>query len=80
MKNLSILISEHFFLDLASLGEARPSISSNISFFLTIIDLEVVLKEFLALTDLMKAWVFCIYKAMKVIIVNKNKDFVLATF
>ncbi len=55
MKNLEIFISKNFFFDLALLSEVRQKISHNISFSLTIIDLEVVLKELLDLVDLTKA-------------------------
>ena len=49
MKNLEILISESFFLGLASLEETRQGISRSISLFLTIIDLKVVSRELLSL-------------------------------
>lgn len=39
MKNLDIMIFGHFFFDLASLGEAKQSISYNISFSPTIINM-----------------------------------------
>ncbi len=80
MKNLSILISERFFLGLASLGEARQSISHSISFSLTIIDLEVVLRELLGQADLTRAQAFCIHESMEVIMVSKDKDLVFAAF
>ncbi len=80
MKNWGVLISESLFFGLTSLGEARQNISHSISFFLIIIDLEVVSREFLSLTDLTKAQAFCIHKSMEVIIVNKNKDLVFVAF
>lgn len=54
MKNLEILIFEGFFLGLAFLGNAKQGIRSRISFSPMIIDLEVVLKEFLYPADLIK--------------------------
>ncbi len=78
MKNLSILISERFFLGLASLWEAKQSISRSISFSLTIIDLEVVLRKFLGSTDLMRAQAFYIYELTEVVMVSKDKDLVFA--
>lgn len=45
-----------------------------------IINLEMVSKKLLDLTNLAKAQVFCIYILTKVIIVGKNKDFVFAAF
>ncbi len=80
MENLSILISERFFLALAFLGEARQSISRNISFSLTIIDLEVVLGELLGPADLMRAQAFRIHESTEVIMVSKDEDLVFAIF
>ncbi len=80
MKNLSILISEHFFLSLASLGEARQSISRSISFSLTIIDLEVVLKELLGPADLTRAQAFYIHESTEVIMVSKDENLVFVVF
>ena len=80
MKNLSILISEHFFFGLASLREARQSISYSISHSLTIINLKVVSKDLLGPTDQLKAQVFRIHESVKVIIVNKDKNLVFVAF
>ena len=55
MKYLNIFISERFFFGLAYLREVRYSISHSISFFLILINLEVILKELLDLTNLAKA-------------------------
>ncbi len=55
MENLGVTIFENHFLGLAFLREARQGISRNISFFLMIIDLEIVSKELLGLADLAKA-------------------------
>ncbi len=78
IKNLSILILERFFLGLASLGEAKQSISRSISFSLTIIDLEVVLRELLGLADLIRAKAFCIHKSTEVIMINKDENLVFS--
>ena len=80
MKNLSILILKHFFLGLASLGEVKQSIHRNISFFLTIIDLEVILKELLGSADLTRAQAFCIHELTKVVLVSKNENLIFAAF
>ncbi len=80
MKNLGVLISESLFFGLASLGEARQSISHSISLSLTIIDLEVVLRELLGPTDLTRAQAFRIHKLTEVIMVSKDNDFVFAAF
>ncbi len=80
MKNLGILISESLFFGLASLKEVRQGISRSISFSLTIIDLKVVSREFLDLTDLTRAQTLCIHKLAEVIMVNKDEDLVFAAF
>ena len=80
MKNLSIFILEHFFLSLISLREAKQSICRSISFFLMIIYLKVVLRELLSLADLIRAQVFYIYELTEIVMVNKDKNFVFATF
>ncbi len=80
MKNLSILISKSFFIGLASLWEARQSISYNISFCLTIFDLEEVSREMLSPADLMRAQTLRIYESTEVIMVNKDEDLVFTTF
>ncbi len=80
MKNLSILISERFFLSLASLREARQSISRSISFSLMIIDSEVVSRDFLSPADLTRAQVFCIHESTEVIMVSKDENLVFAAF
>ncbi len=80
MKNLSILISERFFLDLASLEEARQSLSRSISFCLMIIDLEVVSRELLGPADLTRAQAFHIHESTEVIMISKDEDLVFAAF
>lgn len=80
VKNLEILIFESFFLSLACLEIAKQSIDSHISFFPTIIDLELVLIELIYLADLTITEIFCIYELIEVIIVSKDKDLVFAIF
>ncbi len=76
MKNLSFLISERFLLGLASLGEARQSISRSISFSLTIIDSKVVSRELLGPANLTRAQAFCIHESTEVIMVSKDEDLI----
>ncbi len=78
MKNLSILISKRFFLGLASLGEARQSISRSISFSLRIIDSEVVSRELLGPAYPTRAQVFCIHESTEVIMVSKDENLIFA--
>lgn len=76
MMNLGILFSESFFLGLASLGKVKQGTSSRISLFLTIINLEMISREFLCAADLTKTRTFCIYKLVEVIMISKNEDLV----
>ncbi len=80
MKNLGVFISESLFLGLASLREVRQGISRSISLSLTIIDLEVVSREFLGLADLIRAETLQNQESAKVIMVRKDKDLVFAAF
>lgn len=80
MKDLSILISEYFFFGMTFLRKVREDINYSIDSFLTIIDLNMVSREFLGLSDLMRIQAFYIYKFVEVIIVNKNKDLIFTVF
>ncbi len=80
MKNLGILISKCFLLNLAYLEETKQSINHSISFFLTIIDLKMVLRELLGLTDLARAQTFRIHESTEVIIVSKDEKLLFAAF
>lgn len=79
MKILIILISKHFFLILTSLEEAKQSICSRIYHFLTIIDMEGVLRELLSPINLSKARTLSIYKLLKVIVIDEDKNLIFAT-
>lgn len=80
MKNLVVLIFESFFFDLASLREAKQSISHNISFSPTIINSKIVLQELLSLADLIKTQVFYIHELIKIIIVIQDKKLIFVVF
>ena len=80
MKNLNILISEHFFLSLASLWEVKQSISHSISFSLMIINSKVVLRELLGPANLTRALAFYIHELTEVVIVSKNEDLIFTAF
>ena len=45
-----------------------------------VIDLEVVTKKFLSPADLFEAQILCVHKSMKVVVVCKDEDLVLAIF
>lgn len=80
MENFGVIIFKSLFLGLTSLKEVKQCISYNISFFLMIIYLEVVSREVLDSADLARAQALYIHQLTGVIIVNKNKNLVFATF
>lgn len=80
MKNLGVLISKRLFLGPAFLREVRQSISCSICFFLAIIFLKVIPREFLALADLTRTQNFQIHELLKVVMISKNKEVVFAAF
>ena len=80
MKNLAIFSLKLIFFILVSLQKPRQSICSCICFALAIINLKIVSEEFLGPVDLSGAQTLCIHEAMKVVVVCKNKQLILATF
>ncbi len=66
------------FLGLAFLWKVRQSISRNISFSLTIINLEVISRELLGSTDLTRAQAFHIHESTEDVMVSKDEDHVFA--
>ena len=72
MKNLSFFSLKPVFFLLAYFREAKDRIGSFVSFFLIIINLNMVISKFLGLIDLIKAFIFLIYKFSKVIIIYKD--------
>ena len=45
-----------------------------------IVNLEIVLREFLGPTDLFGAQTLCIHKAIKIVVIYQDKYFILTTF
>ena len=45
-----------------------------------IIDLKIIFKKLLGLIDLAKILIFYIYKLIKIIMINKNKNCIFAVF
>ena len=80
MEDSDILGVEDIFLLYTLLRVLRQGISSSVSFALTIIDLKVVTREFLGLTNLFGAQTLYVHESMKVVMVCKDEDFVFATF
>ena len=77
MQNFDVLCLEAFFLLNTPLRVLRHGIGSSVSLALTIIDLEVVMKEFLSPADLSGTQTLCLHELTEVIIVGKYKDFML---
>ena len=80
MKNSSILSLKDFFLVLAFLRKAQQGISSCVGLTLTVINPEVILREFLSPANLTRAQTLCVHKLSKVIMIGENKNFVFAVF
>ena len=79
MKDLAILSSEFLLLILVSLKKPQQSICSRICLTLAIVNLVMVSREFLGLADLFRAQAFCIHETMKIIVVRKDENLILAT-
>ena len=75
MQNLDVLRSEGVFLLSTPLRVSRQGIGSSVSLVLTIIDLEVVTREFLSPADLPGAQTLRVHELSKVVIVGKHEDF-----
>ena len=80
MKDLTILNMKLIFFILASLEESWQSVSSCICLALVIIDLKMVLREFLGAMDFLGAQTFCIHETTEIIVVCKDKNFMFAAF
>ena len=77
MQNLDVLCSEGLFFLSTPLRVSRQGIGSSVSLALTIIDSEVVTREFLSPANLPGAQTLCVYELSEVVMVGKHKDFML---
>ena len=77
MQDFDIVSSEGLFLLCTLLKVLRQGVSSSISFALTIVNLEVVIREFLGPADWFGIQTLCIHKPVKVVMVGKHKDSML---
>ena len=75
MQDFDVLCSEGVFFLSVPLGVSRQGISSSVSFALTIIDSEVVTREFLGPANLFGAQTLRIHESSEVVIVGKHEDF-----
>ena len=77
IQDLDILGTKGFVFLCTLLGILRQGISGLVSLALTIIDLEVVTREFLGPSDLSKAQTLCFHESAKVVIIGKYKYLIL---
>ena len=75
MQNFDVLCSEGLFLFSTPLRVLRQGIDSSVSLALTIIDSEVVTREFLGSADLPGAQTLRIHESSEVVMVGKHEDF-----
>ena len=80
MRDFDVLRAESFFLFCTSLRVSRQGISSSISLALTIVDLEVVAREFLGPANLSEAQTLHLYESAKIVMVGEYKHLMLALF
>lgn len=80
VENLGVLSLKNIFFSLISLQKASQGINSNIGLFLMVVNFKIILREFLSPPDLSKTQVLGIYKATKIVVVSKDKDFIFAMF
>ena len=80
MQDFDILGAEGFFLLCTLLRVSRQSISSPVSFARTIVDVDVIAREFLSPADLFGAQSFCLYELARVVVVGEYKHLMLRPF
>lgn len=80
MQNSDILSLESFFFFGALLKVLKAGISNSINLIPLIIDLKLILKEFLGLIDLFRAQTSYILELLEVVVVGKHENFIVRTF
>lgn len=80
MQDFEVLGSEGFFSFCTLLKVTTQSINSSISLALSIINLKIVSREFLDLTNLSRGQTPCVHKLLEVVVVSIYKDFILKLF
>ena len=80
MQNFDVLGAEGPFLFCTLLRILKQGINSSVSLTLTIVDLEVVPREFLGPADLSGAQVLYFYEPTEVIVIGEYKQLVLRPF
>ena len=80
MQDFNVFYLEGFFFFSTLLRVSKQGIGSSVSLVLMIIDLEVVIREFLSPADLSEAQIFYVHELLKVVMVGKHKNFILRAF
>ena len=80
MQDLCIFSLKGLFFVSTLLRVLRQGINSFISFVLSIINPEVILEQFLNLSDVPKAQAFYIHEALEVVVVCKRENFIFVAF
>ena len=80
VKDLTIFSFKFIIFILASLQKSWQSICNCICLALAIINLKIVLGEFLGLVDLSGAKTFCIHKMTKIVVIREDKHLIIITF
>ena len=80
MKNLNVFSLKLFFFIIVFLKKTRQCIYNPICLALIIIYPKIIARKLLGLLNLIRIQALCFYKTAKVVVINKNKDFVLAIF
>lgn len=80
MQNPSVFSLEIVIFALVSLEKTRKSLNSSISLVITITNLKLVLQNFFGLLYLFKAYIIGDFKTLKLVKIDKNKNFMLLSF
>ena len=80
VQDFDVLGAEGLFLFCTLLRVSRQGISSSVSLALMVIDLEVVIREFLGPADLSGAQTLRVYKPAEVVVVGEDEHLMLRPF
>ena len=80
MQDFDVFGAEGFFLFCTSLRVSRQGISSSVSLALTIVDSEVVAREFLGPADLPGAQTLRLHEPTEVVVVGEYEHLMLRPF
>ena len=80
MQNLDVLRLEGLFLLSTPLRVSRQGIGSSVSLELTIVDLEIVTREYLGPADLSGAQTLHVHESAEVVVVGEYEHLMLGAF